>query len=347
MTSRRFHSAVPAAVVVVVLCLVVGCDGTNSARGPTPSSGQITPSSTPVKADDGKVPIPARGAYFGAYTFAGKEGRQASITSLEQQIGRKFDIDHRFYRWDSAFPTPEDQSTAQQGRIAFWNWSSLLGNGTQVSWADIAAGKQDDVIDARAAAVRAFGHPIFLAFQHEPGGQVGRSTGDAGTAEDYRNAWRHIIERFRSRQVTNVSWTWILTAFAFAKGNPDGMYPGDDVIDWIAADGYNSFDCFGGRQHWRLFKEIYSDFYAWGRKHHKPLMSAEYGSVEDPAKPGRKGDWFRDLGQTLQQWPEFKALVYFNSAPACQNWVTTSATALAGFRDLGLDPYIRAAARTQ
>lgn len=287
-----------------------------------------------------KVPVPARGLYFGAYNHAGKEGRQASMVKLEERVGRKFDIDHQFYRWDTQFPTRADEWTVQEGRIPLWNWSSRRLDDTQVPWPDIADGKQDATIDALARKVREFGHPVFLAFQHEPGGQVGTAPGKSGTSEDYRRAWRHIVQRFRAQQVNNVSWTWILTAFAFSKGNPDSLYPGDDIIDWIAADGYNSYDCFGTGQHWRWFPEIYSDFYAWGRKHGKPLMAAEFGSVEDPARPGRKGDWFRRIPATLQQWPEFKAMVYFNAAPACQNWVTTSESALAGFRDFAHDAYV-------
>lgn len=310
--------------------------GTRGSTGPTASAAPVP--TGPLPPGGPNVAVPKTGVYFGAYTFAGQAGREGSMTTLEKQIGRQFDIDHRFYAWDSDFPTVLDTASAAKGRIQFWNWSSKRQDKSQVMWADIAAGKQDAVIDARARAVRAFHRPVFIAFQHEPGAQVGKEPGDAGSPTDYRNAWRHIVQRFKADGATNVSWTWILTAFNYSKGNPDRMYPGDDVIDWVAADGYNSFACFN--KPWASFEKIYADYYAWGTKHNKPLMSAEYGVIEDPAHPGRKGQWYQELARTLQKWPRIKAMVYFNSAPACENWVTSSPSALAGFKSLASDSYV-------
>lgn len=263
------------------------------------------------------------------------------MTTLEKQIGRQFDIDHRFYLWDSDFPTAADTASAKKGRILLWNWASKRQDKTQVKWADIASGKQDAVIDARARAVRAFARPVFIAFQHEPGSLVGPGPNKGGTSEDYQAAWQHIVQRFRAAGATNVSWTWILTAYAYRVGNPDKMYPGDTYIDWIAADGYNSFSCF--RKPWQSFQQIYGKYYEWASRHNKPMMSAEYGAVEDPAHPGRKGEWFTDLAKTLQQWPRIKAMVYFNSAPACENWVTSSTSSLAGFKALADNSYVERA----
>lgn len=311
----------------------------STSAAPVPT-GSLPPAGPNVK-------VPAAGVYFGAYTFPGQAGREASMTTLEKQIGRQFDIDHRFYLWDSEFPTTLDTASEKKGRILLWNWSSKRQDKTQVKWADIASGKQDAVIDARARAVRAFARPVFISFQHEPGNQVGPGPKKGGNATDYRGAWQHIVQRFKAAGVTNVSWTWILTAYAYRVGDPDKMYPGDEYIDWVAADGYNSFNCFGTKQSWRSFAEIYKEFYAWGSKHNKPLMSAEYGSVEDPRDDARKGEWFRELAKTLEQWPRIKAVVYFNSAPACQNWVTTSAPALAGFKSLGDNSYIARARVTK
>lgn len=334
-------------LVVMVELLSAGLTACSSSQVPPAKSlASVTP--TPpasLATNDGTVPVPTRGAYFGAYTTP-RPDRRASISALERLVGRRFDIEHAYYRWDDTFPTADDAWTAQQGRIPFLAWSSKLHQtGRSVRWADIAGGRYDATIDARADALRRFGQPLLLTFQHEPGSLVGTGPDKGGSAADYVAAWRHIVTRFRQRGVTNVSFVWTVTAFALRNGlnSPaaSSLYPGDDVIDWIAADGYNQFGCAAfGHAPWRSFQEIFRGFYAWATPHHKPLMVAEYGVQEDPSRPGRKGDWFRQVAQELPSMPEIKAVVYYNASPACPNLVTSSASALDGFRVLARDPYL-------
>lgn len=311
-------------------------------EGATPSS-SAQPLATVPAAPAGKVPVPAKGAYLGAYAFP-QGGRRAAIAEFEKKTGRKLAIDHVYYGWADEFPTDDDKWTVQQGRIPFLNWSSALAKREgQLQFADIAAGKHDDVIDARADDVKAFGSPIFLSFQHEPGRIIGSGPDRAGTSEDYVAAWRHIVERFEARGATNVSWVWILTAASYKNSTVgvEAAYPGDDVIDWIGVDGYNGYLCIQGRN-WRTFKTVFKDFYAWAEQRDKPLMVAEWGVTEDPQQPGRKGEWYKETAEALSDLPRFKALVYFNSAPACENWIDTSESALAGFQELAKHPNLSA-----
>jgi len=333
-------------IVTLLTCgNIAACTPTN-VQGPQTATSASPGPLSPSAPDGGGVPVPTHGAYFGVYTAPGGN-RRAATTELERLVGRRFDVDHAYYHWDDPFPTADDAWTAQQGRIPFLAWSSKIKRtGPSLRWADIAAGKYDRTIDARADAVRRFARPLFLTFQHEPGGLVGNGPDKAGTAADYVRAWRHIVARFRQRGATNVSFVWTLTAFSFRNGvdsaAASALYPGDDVIDWIAADGYNQFACAAfGNAPWRSFQQIFSGFYAWAAPHHKPLMVAEFGVQEDPARPGRKGAWFRQVASQLPSMPQIKAIVYFNAAPACPNWVTSSVSALDGFRALGADPYLR------
>jgi hypothetical protein len=266
-------------------------------------------------------------------------GRRTAVTSFERLIGRKLDIDHVYYHWDDPFPTADDRWDVQSKRILFISWQSDTLGGGKIPWADIAAGRQDAVIDARARAVKALGVPILLCFEHEPGKLVGRE----GTAADYVAAWRHLVARFRSDGATNVGWVWTLTSFSFRRsqsGAPAGaatadqLYPGDDVIDWIAADGYNYSGCPGKRGPWRSFAQVFGPWYQWAERRGKPLMVAEFGLSEDPNVPGRKGAWFDETAAQLSTFPLIKALIYFESTPRCNNLVTSSPSALAGFRRL-------------
>ena len=339
------------AVASLVIGLVVGgtfayANHSDRSGPPAPGGSPAPTTGPPPAARGGAVPVPSSGAYLGAYTNSKGVGRRAALTRLEQQVGRPFDIDHAYYKWNDTFPTDDDAWTAAQGRIPLLNWSSLTTDKQPVLWADIASGKEDAVIDARAADVAKFGKPLFLAFQHEPGRLVGKGPGKAGTAEDYVAAWRHIVTRFRAKGADNATFVWILTTYSYDRGaangkaGPDRMYPGDDVIDWIGVDGYNFYNCPAYRSRWRSFNQIFESFYRWAAPHHKPLMVAEWGAQEDPAQPGRKGEWFKQSAQELRQMPLIKAVVYFNSAPACPNWIDSTPAALAGFRSIAKDPYL-------
>src|ERR1051326_2654706 len=46
----------------------------------------------------------------------GTEAREAAIQELEAEVGRRFDIDRQFRRWDLPFPDDYDTWTRDQGR---------------------------------------------------------------------------------------------------------------------------------------------------------------------------------------------------------------------------------------
>jgi hypothetical protein len=316
-------------VGLLTVALTVSACTTTSGR-PAPTSSSPGPRAV--------VRAPASGAYFGAYVRP-DGGRQAAVTGFERLIGRKLDIDHVYYHWDDPFPTADDRWDVHSKRILFISWQSETRGGVKIPWADIAAGRQDSVIDAHARAVKALGVPILLCFEHEPGVLIGRE----GTAADYVAAWRHVVARFAKDGANNVSWVWTLTSFSFreqqngngaGKTNPQAVYPGDDVIDWISVDGYNYSGCPGKNVPWRSFAQVFGAWYQWAQHRGKPLMIAEFGLSEDPVVPGRKGAWFDQVATQLAQFPLIKALVYFESTPRCNNLVTSSPSALQGFRRL-------------
>jgi hypothetical protein len=289
---------------------------------------------------------PSSGAWFGAYVHAPRD-RRASVTDFERLIGRKLDIDHVYYQWDARFPTADDRWDIDRHRLLFISWQTQTMARRQIPWADVAAGQQDSIIDARARAIRALGVPVLISFEHEPGALVGK----VGSAADYVAAWRHVVGRFVRDGVKNVSWVWTVTSWSFrraartsqaADARAAATYPGDDVIDWIAVDGYNFAGCRGMNAPWLSFAQIFSPWYDWAARRGKPLMVAEFGLSEDPLQPGRKGAWFGQMAQQVLNFPAIKAYVYFESAPRCDNYVTSSRTSLAGFRSFVRAPHLNA-----
>ena len=283
---------------------------------------------------------PASGTYFGAYvkpmTGTSKADAQAAVTNRENYFGRKLDVDHWYYNWESNFIGWRQAWDFQNGRIPMISWSR--GYSSQ-----IIAGAYDDMIRARADGVKSLGKPIFLRWAWEPDGK--RWIEKSGTPAQYIAAWRHIHDIFETRGATNAVWIWCPTAYSFKTGTAWEWYPGDAYVDWIATDGYNWYpQKQTPRDTWRSFVQIFDAFYQSASPKGKPLMLGEYGVQEDT--PGRKADWVHDAQNVIKtQYPAIKAIVYFDTKtnnpdrPSFDWRMDTSASAYAAFKDMATDPH--------
>jgi hypothetical protein len=315
--------------VLAVLTLTVSCE--SSPDGSAPLEATIDAS--------GGVPVPD-GAYFGAHVTAEGPDRRTSLLALEDAVGRRFAIEHVYYRWDSTFPSAYDRATSRQGRLLFLNWTTRLDAGGAVDWADIADGRYDALIDRRAQALSDFGAPVLLGFAHEPGALLGEGAERSGDESAYIDAWRHIVDRFAALGVDNVSWVWTLTAYAFRTGDPGSLYPGDDIVDWVGVDGYVNLACPWLDVPWSSWTETFTPAAQFAAGHHKPLVVAEFGLREDPADPQRKGQWLADAADEIRQMPQIKAVVSFDSQESCSSPVDSSPEALEGYREMGAAPWL-------
>jgi hypothetical protein len=272
--------------------------------------------------------------------------REPQLEQLEAQLGRTLDIDRQYYGWDDPIPTEQERIDVARGRITLLSWKAVTHAGTAVSWAGIASGSQDSWIEERAAAFRAFGHPIMLVFHHEPENDVLTN----GTPAEFVAAWRHIHEVFAREGVTNVIWVVVLFAITYSRETVSQFYPGDDVVDWVGGDGYNFFGNYQGPQGgcrrpvWRSFSQVFASMVGFARDHGRPAMVAEWGTPEDPAVPGRKAQWFRDALTAVKSWPEIKGLAYFDTdktrSSGCDWRVNTSESSWDAFRAMALDSQV-------
>lgn len=280
---------------------------------------------------------PDDGLLFGASVAKGTHPSvDAAVSEFEAGVGRKLDV-HRWYAlWDELPSTPLT-TTVQRGRTPLLSVSSKRIDGSKISWAAVASGAHDAQIVQHAQAVKALRVPMYVSFQHEPDYSPG-----FGDAADYRAAFRHYVEVFRAQGVTNAVWTWIVTPTPFspdAAVSADALYPGDDVVDQIGLDAYNWFGCStNGQTAWSSMSRAASAFRAFGQAHGKELVIAEWGSVEDPAVPGRKAAWLRDSMATLESWPEVTAVLYFHHHGSCSWFVDSTPSSLAAFADVADSP---------
>jgi len=307
---------------VTALLLLAGLVGalTVSARAFPPASPQR------------QAPLTPSAAWLGAWvqpaTFS-RQAQEAAVLELEQQIGRRLAIDHTYVPWGTGLGWRPAWDVSL-GRIPI----ITIGNGGNTS--EIAEGRHDVYLRQLSEAVRELGKPVFLRYAHRM--DLPSASSWVGTPARYVAAWRHVHGIFSGLPV---SWVWTPTAAAFSGDAADRFYPGDDYVDWIAADGYNAFGCDGQRD-WRQLSEVFGDFYAWGSARGKPLMIAEAGSTEDPADPGRKATWFDNAARVLAtEMPNVQALVYFDAKKACDYRVSTSTRSLEAFKRLAQDPHFQ------
>ncbi len=356
----RSRALLAICTVVGIVALAAGCGGSSakpsaSTRPSTPttpdSPATTAPATTTTTAVRGGPPaVPSTGAYFGTWRGPGP-GRSTdphtTIEDAEREIGRRYAIDHQYYDWDAPIPTAYERWTAARGRIPMVSLCACrFKDGSNVQWGAIASGQYDLYLVSIARGFKSLGSPAFFVFESEPEAQVGIR----GTATEYRAAFRHVVSVFRSQRVKNVAFVWATTAYAFRPEAKqlalvESLYPGDDVVDWIASDPYN-FDQDGV---WNSLAFELGPWYAWAVANHpgKPLALTEWGSKEDPNNPARKAEWFADALTGLStKYRAIKAVVYFDEQKyergVVNDWrIDTSAASLAAFAKIGRAAWFR------
>jgi hypothetical protein len=271
--------------------------------------------------------VPSCGAWFGAAANPlGSESWDAALPAFENVIGRTVDIAHYYNASPKLFPTAAMIKRAREPgkkRLLLLNWKPEMGR----TWAQVAAGDPtvDAAIDAEARYLKStFREKFFLGIHHEPEDEVRPAAGSGMTAKDYRAMYRHVVQRLRAHGVTNAVFVmnYMGTPHWGSQSWFEDLYPGDDVVDWIAQDPY----IFGDSKDWWTDfgsavnrRDTYTyprwpGFYSWATSKHpgKPIMLGEWGIDEQTMFSKTKADQLRTVEAGLRLRPRIKALVYWN-----------------------------------
>ena len=250
-------------------------------------------------------------------TYSGDSGPEA-LAYDENFTGASYNLVHEYHANGTLFPTASDISMAQQtghNRVLLENWKP----DTSETWAQVAAGGDDARIDAEAAYLKSnFDLPFFLTVWHEPENDVNPAAGSGKTASDYQAMYRHVILRLRADGADK--FVSVMNYMGFGKWNTmlAALYPGDDVVDWIAYDPYQtSASAWTGHDFADMVNRSYEGdpgFYTWATTEHpsKPLMLAEWGGLYDPSNSTGQAAFFNSVVSEIGQFPALKALVYFD-----------------------------------
>jgi parallel beta-helix repeat protein len=295
-----------------------------------------------AKATGSSAPEPAAApALLGVGARAGSgpaSAQEAATRRLETAIGRQFNIGHSFVPWGAGLGEVPAANVAA-GR------TPMISFGRGGSWRAVATGHHDPYLTALARSVAALDRPVLLRYAWDMDTASQRTTTTRSRGAAYVAAWRHVRELFAAQGV-RAFWVWSpnADAFAGARGGVDQYWPGDNYVDWVAADGFNWGNCTG-RSTWRDFGPIFKAFSSWGSARAKPLMISGTGTVEDPIDPGRKRGWYLDAARALAgSMPRIRAVVLLDQGGRCDWRPDTSAQSMQGFVDFARDPFFSGAA---
>lgn len=174
--------------------------------------------------------------------------------------------------------------------------------------AAIARGDYDFYVDQWAASAARFGKPVYLRFAHEMNDPYRYPWGPQNnTKEEFIDAWRRVVTRFRAAGATNVIWVW---SPHVAYEYWDLYYPGAGTVDWVAT-GVLNFGPIAQWSRWWSFDEIFGTKYEALSGFRKPVMIAEFGSL---AVGGDRAKWYDDaLSDLPALYPAVKSLLFFET----------------------------------
>ncbi len=269
----------------------------------------------------------------------------ASATAWEGKAGHRIHRVHRFYD----FTTPAYLWTNEVPTILNAKYKLMLtmqptlGNNKVSVLKDIYSGVMDPYIDVSIKGVlsvkTAFPNAdIWMRFGHEMNGDWypwGSSFNQGTTArhlgntpQDYINAYRHVVDRFRAAGLGSKMVKWVFSPNVWPTDNFSEFYPGDTYVDMISVSGFN----FGTQTTlhptltWQSFNQIHQFTYNRLTTLHptKPYFIAGISCAELAPVGKSKAAWIDDMTLQLKNgYPQLIGVFWFDvnkKAAGEANW---------------------------
>jgi hypothetical protein len=308
-------------------------------------SGADEPGNRASECELGANAVPVCGVLWGIST---QPRSMRHLESLEEQLGRRFDLVYHYNDVKSVVPDGIERQEADDGRLLHIAIAArdYGAKGSTLTWADVAEGRFDASLAAQARGIAALKSPVFVTFAQE--GNSKAKLGVNGSAAEFKAAWRHLHEIYRSAGADNAVWTWVMTGSEENLDRAATLWPGNDVVDWISWNVYNGAGCAegGDLQKFESFEDGLRIFYDFvkqrgpsiGMDPSKPMMISEAGSMRYAVDPDLGAGWYAGIPSTLRKYPQVKAVTLWNSSTdMCDFRFDTSPEAIAAVKRAGLD----------
>lgn len=273
---------------------------------------------------------------FGIGTNGGPAA-SAELDEVTALTGEAPSIVLSYKDFNQAPPIAELDSVRARGAETLLTWEPWAwGGGVEqpaYSLDRIAAGDYDAYLRQWGAALRDWGHPVYLRFGHEMNGNwypwaEGVNGNESG---DYIAAYRHVHDVVASTGASNIRWVWNPNVPYWGSTPLNQLYPGGEYVDQVALDGYN----WGTSQLWSTWQEpdaLFGEGLAQVRQlaPGKAIMIAETAS---PEFGGSKATWNRNLFSYLSAQPDVVAVVWFHINKEADWRINSSDSSAAAFKD--------------
>jgi len=261
-----------------------------------------------------------------------------SIPRLEYELDAQFDTVSLFkqfgHEWNNML-IQEDLAYAESREkkllVAWEPWDPRKGMNQTVDYvSEIPGGKHDEYIVRFANQVREYGLPVTIRFGHEMNGNWYPW---GNRPEEYKRAYRYIVDTFRSLGVSNVSWMWTINAENVPVSpisTVSQFYPGSEYVDLIGLDGFN-FGSTNGHS-WVAFSQIFQPAYSFVVSYRKPIVISETASSEIG---GDKAKWIEDMlrSDLPETLPLVSEVVWFSLDKEADWRIDSSESSLNSFKN--------------
>lgn len=250
-----------------------------------------------------------------------------NIINLEDSLQTTFALIHIYAAWGSKpeheFPEEAVNAIYDLGSVPVITWEPWVTDFDEKAYKlmplkermnrsmlSVANGTYDLYIKEWAIKAKKFGHPIYLRFGHEMNDPYRYPWGPkySNRPKDYVQAWQHVHDIFTYMKADNIIWTWSPhTAYShFGE-----YYPGDKYVD-VVSTGVLNYGTVAEWSKWWSFEELFGNKYEELAQFNKPIMIAEFGSLEDG---GDRAKWFGDALHDLpKKYPLVTSLLFFHHA---------------------------------
>jgi hypothetical protein len=247
------------------------------------------------------------------------------VIEFEDSLHITFPLVHLFCAWGSKpeeqFPETQVKAIIEMGSLPVITWEPWLTDFDPVQWpqlrklelrdkggmGDVAKGIYDAYIKQWATDAKNINVPVFLIVGHEMNDPYRYPWGPQNnSAKNFKSAWRHIHNVFKTIGANNVIWVWSPHP---AYGYFDAYFPGKTYVDYVGVSVLN-YGTVASWSKWWSFKEIFGLHYNELVRFKKPIMISEFGCLN---VGGDRGKWFKEaLTQIPLLYPAIKALLFFH-----------------------------------
>ena len=147
------------------------------------------------------------------------------------------------------------------------------------------------------------------------------------TPAEYVLAWHHVHDMLSSKGLdpTRVQWIWSVGAIDVGQYTAEEYWVGDDYIDWLGIDGYNSGESETWSK-WQWPNEVFDNMISRLRKLSptKPLSLNEYGTssvrIRNTTDVQAKAEWLNRMCDYMSNSSDIKMASYFNIDEQVNDW---------------------------